>query len=231
MSRVSPNSRRRLGSTLAALRRGEWEALARNLLERTVPPWLLYFNRLRIGRLRELADLREPLDPIAVREAGPGDIPSLRRIHDRGGDFQRKFDLGHRCFLAESRGAPAAMVWFEPGPVHRSRENAFDYRLGEGACWVYWVEVVPACRGRGALAALWSEALRRLRAEGTRAVYCLVVETNPAVIRSHRRLGFEEIGRFSVIRFLGLTLHRHVDHEGRVHLGLGRWVGAPPAAR
>lgn len=60
--------------------------------------------------------------------------------------------------------------------------------------WIVQVGVAPAARGRGIGAALVSEALRRMRADGAADAWLDVNVDNPAV-RLYRRLGFEHRGR------------------------------------
>jgi mycothiol synthase len=60
--------------------------------------------------------------------------------------------------------------------------------------WLVQVGVVPAARGRGLGAALVTEALRRMRADGAATVMLDVNVDNPAG-ESYRRLGFTVLGR------------------------------------
>ena len=60
--------------------------------------------------------------------------------------------------------------------------------------WIVQVGVAPAARGRGIGAALVSEALRRMRADGAADAWLDVNVDNPAV-RLYRRLGFAHHGR------------------------------------
>jgi mycothiol synthase len=61
--------------------------------------------------------------------------------------------------------------------------------------WIVQVGVVPAARRRGLAAALVSEALGRLRAEGSDQAWLTVNVNNPGAAAVYRRLGFEGRGR------------------------------------
>jgi mycothiol synthase len=60
--------------------------------------------------------------------------------------------------------------------------------------WIDQVGVVPGARGRGIGAALVTEALTRMRADGASHAWLNVNVDNPAH-RLYRRLGFEDRGR------------------------------------
>jgi ribosomal protein S18 acetylase RimI-like enzyme len=60
--------------------------------------------------------------------------------------------------------------------------------------WIDQVGVVPGARGRGIGAALVTEALNRMRADGASHAWLNVNVDNPAA-RLYRRLGFEDRGR------------------------------------
>jgi ribosomal protein S18 acetylase RimI-like enzyme len=66
--------------------------------------------------------------------------------------------------------------------------------------WIVQVGVIPSARGRGIGAALVTEALRRMRADGATQAWLDVNIDNPAV-RLYRKLGFEHRGRRARYRF------------------------------
>jgi mycothiol synthase len=66
--------------------------------------------------------------------------------------------------------------------------------------WIVQVGVVPAARGRGIGAALVSESLRRMRADGATFAWLDVNVDNPAV-HLYRKLGFEHRGRRARYQF------------------------------
>jgi ribosomal protein S18 acetylase RimI-like enzyme len=66
--------------------------------------------------------------------------------------------------------------------------------------WIVQVGVIPSARGRGIGAALVTEALRRMGADGATHAWLDVNIDNPAV-RLYRKLGFEHRGRRARYRF------------------------------
>ena len=75
----------------------------------------------------------------------------------------------------------------------------------------------------------WVEALRLLGERGCRAVYGSIQSDNPRSVNSHRRLGFEMLYLYRVLRIGGLIRHtvREGGPDGRiVARGFGRWDGS-----
>lgn len=72
------------------------------------------------------------------------------------------------------------------------------------------VYLAEAAQGRGLGRALYTELLRRLRADGVHTAIAVIASPNPASAALHRASGFERAG---VLREVGLKFGRRLDTE------------------
>ena len=215
-----------MGTLLTRLRDAR---LARTLF----PAWLFRANEMLVVRLVRPKPLPRPLEHITFRWVGAQDEALLQSVRPRRAGYGREFARGAWCLLGEVSGEPAACAFFEPGPVHVSRANGYEFRFGERAAWVYGIEVNPRFRLTGIFHKFWIEALRLLAERGREVVYGSVQADNPHSVNSHKRLWFEILYRFRVVRVAGIVTHA-VEPVDRPELprarGFGRWCGSPVPA-
>ncbi len=224
---------RRIGTFLRLWREGKREEIRATLSRQALPAWLFRHNEMVITRLVRVRPLPRPLENVTVRWGTPADEPDLLRIRPRAGGYSRNFAQGHLLVVGEVSGEVASFNWFEPGPVHVSRSNGYTFDMGDGAVWVYGFEVEPRFRMSGVFHKHWVVAMELLAERGATRVYGSIQADNPRSINSHRRLGFEILYRFRVLRLAGTIRHEAIPGEGTglpPSRGFGRWRGADATA-
>lgn len=222
----------KIDTAIGMLRERDRSTLRATLTRALLPAWLFRVNELVILRLRKRPRLPRPLDRIHVRWASRDDERALQRIRPRREGYGANFDAGSWCLLGEVEGEPASFNWFEVGPWHRSRTNAYRFRLGQEAAWAWGFEVVPRFRMSGIFVKQWAVAVDALAEHGIDTIYGAVQVDNPGSVAAHERLGFEELYRFRVTRVAGLVRHRVTpgrDLGGSPSRGWGTWIGSDPS--
>lgn len=208
------------------------EDLARVVARALFPPWLFRSNEMLIARLTRPRPLPRPLDGITIRWGRPEDEPALQRIRPREEGYGHHFEAGHVLVVGELDGRVASFNWFETDGLHVSRANGYRFRYGPRGAWAFGFEVDPAARMSGIFHKHWVEALALLAGRGIEAVYGSIQCDNPRSVNSHRRLGFEMLYLYRVLRIAGV-IHYAVHAGGPdgplVDAGFGRWDGAVPA--
>jgi hypothetical protein len=222
----------RLSTFWRLVREGERDQLRAVLNRALFPAFLFRRNAMLITRLREVRRLPRPLPRIGIRWGGREDEPALLRIRPREGGYAAHLDdPACRLLVGEVDGQLASFNWFRTDEWHASRTNGYSFLLGPGAVWAFGFEVDPSFRMSGIFHKHWAVGMELLREIGVDRVYGSVQADNPRSVNSHRRLGFEMIYHFSVLRVAGLTFHRAVPDEGTdlpASRGLGRWIGGDP---
>jgi hypothetical protein len=221
------------GTALRLIRQRDRLGLVQVLTRSILPASLFRVNEMLIARLRTVRPLPRPLPKIRIRWGGPEDEPALQRIRPREQSYLRHFDEGCMLLVGEVDGTPASFNWFECGGVHESRSNGYTFHLGAGACWAFGFEVDPKFRMSGIFHKHWHEAVRMLTERGRGRVYGSIQNDNPRSVNSHRRLGFELLYHYRVLRVLGIEHHRATPFEdsGQVESsGLGLWEGRDVSA-
>jgi dTDP-4-amino-4,6-dideoxy-D-galactose acyltransferase len=158
---------------------------------------------VRLTLRHELDSLPAAPPPVAVRDAGPADIPALMRVAARSHrDTRFSRDPGFdqdRCdtlyatwveagirdperwaLVAEIDGAPVGYQVISPA-------------VGGGAAHMEILAVDEAHRGLGAGRSLLSTGLRRARSLGASAVETATQERNEASLRVHLEVGFSQL--------------------------------------
>lgn len=216
-----PGPLRRSLTALRLLRERRWEDLRRAMRHRALPKWLWFRTELLIVLLGDLKTVPLDLSHVHVRPAHEADIPLLQQIRAREDAYRPAFARGDLCTLALVGERPAAMAWFDPRDVHASPVNGYELVVGPEGCYSYGIEVHPDFRLVGAIFKLWEESVRWLDEQGLRSVYAAIPTDNPLSIRSHTRLGFVPLARFSTTRCLGTRRHRLEPEEGERRSGWG----------
>jgi len=219
----------RIATFLRLWKEGRREEIRATLTRQALPAWLFRRNEMVITRLTRVRPLPRPLENVTVRWGTPADEPALLRVRPRAGGYRPNFEKGDLLVVGEVSGEVASFNWFETGPVHVSRSNGYTFEMGEGAAWVYGFEVEPRFRMSGVFHKHWVVAMELLAERGMSRVYGSIQADNPRSINSHRRLGFELLYTFRVLRFAGLIHHEAVPVPGTglpPSRGFGRWRGA-----
>lgn len=217
-----------LGTLVRLAREGKRDELKALVTRGLFPAWAYRDNALAIVRLRQPRPLPRPLPQVTIREATPADEPLFQRVRPRRGGYAVNFAKGSIAFLGEVSGEPAAFGWFELGERHLSETNGYTFALGPGAAWAWGIEVEPRFRLSGIFHKYWVETLPRLAPRGVDRVLGSIQADNPLSVNSHRRLGFELLYQFRVVRLAGMTWHRADPGEGTglpASRGPGVWHG------
>lgn len=196
------------GTLFRLLREGKSGEVRAYLGRALFPAWLWRKNEMVVVRLTDPRPLPRPLAGCRVRWGRPEDEPAMQAVRPRRAGYGANFARGHLSLLAEVEGTPAAFGWFEAGPAHRSRTNGYSFRLGPGAAWAYGIEVAPRFRLSGVFHKYFADGAALLREKGFTAIYGSIQADNPHSINSHRRMGFQVIYRFRIVRVCGITWHR-----------------------
>ncbi len=223
----------RIGTFLRLWREGRREEIRATLTRQALPAWLFRRNEMVITRLTRVRPLPRPLENISIRWGSREDEEALLRIRPRSGGYAANFDRGDLLVVGEVSGEVASFNWFETNRVHISRSNGYTFDMGPGAAWVYGFEVEPRFRMSGVFHKHWVVAMDLLAGRGIERVYGSIQADNPRSINSHRRLGFEIVYTFRVLRLAGLIHHEAVPAEGTglpPSRGFGRWRGADTSA-
>jgi GNAT superfamily N-acetyltransferase len=222
----------KLATAIDMLRSRDVTGLRATLTRALLPASIFRINELVILRLRERPRLPRPLERIRVRWATREDEEALQHVRPRHEGYASNFDTGSWCLLGEVDGEPASFNWFEVGPWHGSRTNAYRFWLGPHAAWAWGFEVLPRFRMTGIFVKQWAVAFDELAGHGIDTIYGAVQTDNPGSVAAHERLGFEELFHYRVTRVAGLVRH-HVtpgrDLEAPEEKGWGAWIGRDPS--
>jgi len=223
----------RIRTFLRLWREGKRDEIRAALNRQLMPAWFFRRNEMVITRLSRVRPLPRPLENVTVRWGTPADEDALLRIRPREDGYGRNFAKGDLLVVGEVSGEVASFNWFETDRVHVSRANAYTFDMGEGAAWVYGFEVEPRFRMSGVFHKHWVVAMELLAERGIGRVYGSIQADNPRSIKSHRRLGFEILYTFRVLRLGGMIHHAAIPSEGTglpASRGFGRWHGADTTA-
>jgi hypothetical protein len=111
---------------------------------------------------------------------------------------ERRWAMGHRCFVAWVDGRIASASW---AAVERCRveELRLELRIPAGQVYAYGSSTVPALRSRHLSRAVSVGMQRHFRAAGCWRIFSLVAPDNEAVIRSRAAVGYRPGGSISSI--------------------------------
>lgn len=223
----------RAGTLWRLMRQGDRGAIAQVVMRSLFPAWVFRRNVMLIARLATPRPLPRPLPRITIRWGHPDDEPGLRRIRPRDEGYAPHFDAGRLLIVGEVEGRLASFNWFEAGKTHRSVTNGYAFDVGAGGVWAFGFEVDPEFRMSGIFHKHWVVAMELLRERGYHRVYGSIQADNPRSVNSHRRLGFDVLCEFRMIRVFGVETFRVVPVDGssaiRPVFGFGRWAGSDPA--
>jgi L-amino acid N-acyltransferase YncA len=191
------------------------------LAERVVPKILLdarvvYLSELDLGHARS-ATQRDP----DIRLAEPDAFEHLLAHHDVVGGMRQKLGTGVQLWVLETDGDLDAFMWLDPHMIRPSHWVNVQLAEDEVAGVFLWVS--PDRRGTG----LGPRMNRHISHECARAGYTRLVSTVDALnrnsLRADEKVGYQRIGKVSVVRFLGF---------GGIFFGgtsrLGWWTGRRP---
>lgn len=221
----------RAGTFLRLVRDRDREAIGQVLTRSLFPPWAFRRNTMLLARLVHAKPLPRPLPRVAIRWGTRADEADLIRIRPREGGYGKCFDDGHLLLVGTIDGAVASFNWFELTDPHRSPANGYTFGIGADGAWAFGFEVDPAHRMSGIFHKHWVEAMSLLAERGVRRVYGSIQADNPRSVNSHRRLGFEILFEFHMIRVLGVETYRVIsaqDAHPRSARGFGNWSGTDP---
>lgn len=160
--------------------------------------------------------LLPPMPSLSVsREA---DANVMARLQDRSIlEITRRFELGHRAYVATVDGTPAAWGWVATRIAHIGELDA-TFSMPEGGRYLWNFVTLPAYRGRGVYPRLLQAIVRAESAEAERFWIAYAPE-NHASGAGITKAGFEMIAEMSF------------DTEGRPALFPMRVGGAAEASR
>jgi hypothetical protein len=204
------------------------QVLSRSLF----PAWAYRRNDMLIARLEDVRRLPRALPDILIRWGGPDDEADLTRIRPRHDGYGEHFRAGKRLLVGEVGGEVASFNWFDFDEVHDSPANGYRFELPPRSVWAFGFEVDPKFRMSGVFHKHWYEAMAMLGEMGVDRVYGSIQNDNPRSVNSHRRLGFEILYEFLLLRIGGVIRHRVLPF-GEADLpsssGFGRWEGTDPS--
>lgn len=124
-------------------------------------------------------------------------------------ELKSRFDRGHLCLAAKSKGNFAGYLWFARD-WYEETEVRCRFVLVEplSSAWDYDAYVDPRYRLGRTFARLWDAGNERLAASGVRWTFSRISAFNAQSLQSHRRLGIQilETLTFICIGPLQLTL-------------------------
>lgn len=123
------------------------------------------------------------MEAVAVREAGPGDLPAIDAIEAASFDRDR---FARRNLARMLKGGRTRFFLADDGAGYL----ALSLRRGGRTGRIYSLAVRPEARGRGAASALIAAARKLALCEGLRALRLEVRESNLAARRLYEREGF-----------------------------------------
>ena len=162
-------------------------------------------------------DPRPTLQPLSgFRAAECRDVALLSQLTRRSPDeIRARFAAGHRVFVGELAGAPAAYGWIAERTASMG-ELGVTLRLGHDERYLWNFVTLPAYRGRGAYPRLLDAMLNEAFREGAQRVWIAFAPENHASAAGIRKAGFTHVADLSF------------DHAGGVAFS-ERVAGAGPA--
>lgn len=162
-------------------------------------------------------DPRPALQPLSgFRAFECTDVALLAQITRRTATvIEARFAEGHRAFVAELAGAPAAYGWIAERTASMG-ELGVTLRLGHNERYLWNFVTLPEYRGRGVYPRLLDAMLHQTFREGAHRVWIAFAPENHASAAGIRKAGFTHVADLSF------------DHAGGVAFG-ERFVGAGPA--
>lgn len=216
------------GTLLSLVKNRDTQALKQVLSRSLFPAWAFRTNRMLLARLREVRKLPRALPRITIRWGGAEDLDALQAVRPRKNGYGCHLDSGKLLVVGELDGRVASFNWFELGEVHSSGPNGYEFVLGPSAAWAFGFEVAPDARMSGIFHKHWFEAMGLLLERGLSTVYGSIQGDNPRSVNSHRRLGFELLYDFELMRVVGIERFRvqPLYREGLPTIrGFGMWRG------
>lgn len=177
---------------------GNWNTLlffVARLLHALSGGHIRYIRYHLVAQPTHCAATDQPLRParpgsgsdIRYRELSELDLTALPRPADI---IRQRFQRGHRCLVAQSKGQFAGYLWLASGHYDED-EVRCRYLLPDAvpSAWDYDVYVAPAFRIGRTFARLWQEANRSLAEAGVSWCYSRISAFNPESLHAHLRLG------------------------------------------
>lgn len=120
----------------------------------------------------------------------PPDDPFLSVFPRPPSVITQRFQRGHACLRARSKGAFAGYLWLARGHYDED-EVRCCYVLDESdrSAWDYDIYVAPEYRIGRTFARLWQTANHHLAAEGVQWCFSRISAFNPDSLKAHSRLG------------------------------------------
>lgn len=109
--------------------------------------------------------------------------------------IRRRFELGHRCFLATSKGVFAGFLWLAHQAYEEDEVRSRFILTTPGQCaWDFDVYVEPRFRLGRMFSRLWQAANHALRSEGFEWSLSRISTFNAESLAAHHRLGAQSLG-------------------------------------
>ena len=142
-----------------------------------------------------------PSTPLEFAFVGPealADLAAFRPRVDKG-EFERRFDMHERCFVARTGGTIVCAYWAHRRTV-RLRNVGCELIVDDDAVYVFDAFTSPEMRGKRIGSVVWRELNKRLASEGYDRSLSYVLGGNEAGLINARRAGSRETHRVAALK-------------------------------
>jgi GNAT superfamily N-acetyltransferase len=161
-----------------------------------------------------------PKISVAIRAAEISDVPELKILTAgyKKRDFSQWKKDNYIFYIAQLETPEKKIIGYVCiCPANKSNHKLVSIlKLKDTDYWAVDSYIHPSFRGKGVNSALASEFLAQAKREGYKRGYGTIKFNNNASRRSYAYVGEKEIGVFTTITVLGLTIHffkRNTEYE------------------
>jgi GNAT superfamily N-acetyltransferase len=167
-------------------------------------------TRLMLERLKTGFPVRDHRDAECLEIRLEGLDAGELQYEDRNRYIKARNHLlaGHKGIALAKQGKVMGDIWYVAnpgggaGPIHPDLAW-LDIELGAEDVYLFDMDLMKEHRGGGAARLLMGGALNRMKEKGYRRAYGYYVSNNIPALWTHRMLGYEELSRVEVKRWLG----------------------------
>ncbi|MDZ7336512.1 MAG: hypothetical protein ONB32_15280 [candidate division KSB1 bacterium] len=150
---------------------------------------------------------KRKLNCLRTRLAVANDLPRIKKIVDRGDEFQQRMTKGDICFIAESNDDIVGMEWLEIADRHVEGRIKYIFDLPPNSCWLYDGFIEKSSRFKGVWINIMGEIADFSRRKSIARAYCYISSINNISLNTHLRYGFQIIGVIIYVKILGINFH------------------------